>query len=145
MPAAAHFHHHGWLSQKLIKRRAAAQLDRDGVIYASPDDQLSSLSGGNSQKLALSRVLEGLPELVILEQPGRGLDIRAQEHLRNRVRELNQRGVTFLVISYDLDELLGLSQRIGVMYRGRMMGIQTAAEASREQLGSWMLGIETGN
>jgi general nucleoside transport system ATP-binding protein len=113
------------------------------VVYASLEDPLSGLSGGNLQKLALSRVLEGSPVLVILEQPSRGLDIRAQEHLRKQVRELNRRGITFVLISYDLDELLEMSHRIGVLYRGRMMGIATPAEASRERIGSWMLGVET--
>lgn len=135
--------HYGWLNQRLIKHWSTAQLDRQGVVYASLEDPLSALSGGNSQKLALGRVLEGSPSLVILEQPSRGLDIRAQEHLRKQVRDLNRRGITFLLISYDLDELLGLSHRIGVLYRGRMMGIAAPAKASREQLGSWMLGVET--
>jgi general nucleoside transport system ATP-binding protein len=137
--------HYGWLNRKLIKPWATDQLDRNGVAYASLDDPLRYLSGGNLQKLALSRVLEGSPDLVIMEQPSRGLDIRAQEHLREKVWELNKRGITFVLISYDLDELLGMSHHIGVLYRGRMMGIATPSEASREQLGSWMLGVETRN
>ena len=136
---------HNWLNRKAIEGWATAQLDQNEVVYASVADPLHGLSGGNSQKLALSRVLTGLPSLVILEQPSRGLDLRAQEHLRQQIRDLNEQGVTFLLISYDLDELLVLSHRLGVLYRGRMMGIAEPREASRELLGSWMLGVETGN
>ncbi len=140
--------HHHWLNRKAVQCWATAQLDQNEVVYAGVADSLHGLSGGNAQKLALSRVLAGLaglPRLVILEQPSRGLDHRAQEHLRDQVRDLNKQGVTFLLISYDLDELLVLSHRLGVLYRGRMMGIADPREASRELLGSWMLGLETGN
>lgn len=132
----------GWLRRKIIKQRVAEHLDRNNVVHASLDEPLSSLSGGNMQKLALCRVLEGSPSLVILEQPSRGLDIRAQEHLRDRILELNRGGVTFLIISYDLEELLRLSHRLGILYRGRLIGLTTPAEASHEQLGRWMLGVE---
>ena len=133
----------GWLRRKNIKQRAAEHLDRNNVVHASLDEPLSSLSGGNLQKLALCRVLEGSPSLVILEQPSRGLDLRAQEHLRDRILELNRGGVTFLIISYDLEELLRLSHRLGILYRGRLIGLTTPAEASHEQLGRWMLGVES--
>jgi len=132
----------GWLRRKIIKQRAAEHLDRNNVVHASLDEPLSRLSGGNMQKLALCRVLEGSPSLVILEQPSRGLDLRAQEHLRDRIIELNRGGVTFLIISYDLEELLRLSHRLGILYRGRLIGLTTPAEASHEQLGRWMLGVE---
>jgi len=79
---------------------------------------------------------------VILEQPACGLDIKAQERLRDRVRKLNASGVTFILISYDLDELLALSHRVGVVYRGRLMGIAKRNDASPELLGKWMLGLE---
>lgn len=133
----------GWLRRKIIKQRAAEHLDRNNVVHASLDEPLSSLSGGNMQKLALCRVLEGSPSLVILEQPSRGLDLRAQEHLRDRILELNRGGVTFLIISYDLEELLRLSHRLGILYRGRLIGLTTPAEASHGQLGRWMLGVES--
>ena len=132
----------GWLRRKIIKQRATEHLDRNNVVHASLDEPLSRLSGGNMQKLALCRVLEGSPSLVILEQPSRGLDLRAQEHLRVRILELNRGGVTFLIISYDLEELLRLSHRLGILYRGRLIGLTTPAEASHEQLGRWMLGVE---
>ena len=138
------FQHYGWLDQDRIKRWTTELLLQNEIVYGDLADSATSLSGGNLQKLALSRILNGAPSFVILEQPARGLDIRAQEKLRNRVRELNAEGVTFLLISYDLDELLALSHRIGILYRGRMMGIVDRDKASVELLGRWMLGVEDG-
>ena len=136
------FQRYGWLNRREIDCWARDHLLRHEVVHAALTDSVSSLSGGNLQKVALSRVLEGMPRLVILEQPSRGLDIRAQERLRNQVRAMNARGVTLLLISYDFEELVALSHRIGVLYRGRMMGIAKREEASPELLGRWMLGVE---
>jgi simple sugar transport system ATP-binding protein len=136
------FQHYGWLSLEAIEDWATEQLQQSEIVYSSLNDPVSSLSGGNLQKLALTRVLGGSPRIVILEQPGCGLDIRAQEKLRERVHKLNASGVAFLVISYDLDELLALSHRVGVLYRGRLMGIVNREEASLELIGRWMLGME---
>jgi len=136
------FQHYGWLNRREIDCWARDHLLRYEVVHAALTDSVNSLSGGNLQKLALSRALEGMPRLVILEQPSRGLDIRAQERLRNQVRAMNARGVTFLLISYDFEELVALSHRIGVLYRGRMMGIANREDASPELLGRWMLGVE---
>jgi ABC-type uncharacterized transport system ATPase subunit len=136
------FQRHGWLNLEAIENWTTEQLQFSEVVHSTLNDPMNSLSGGNLQKLALARVLEGSPRLVVLEQPGCGLDIRAQEKLRNRVRKLNARGVAFILISYDLDELLALSHRVGVLYRGRLMGIVKRDEVSLELLGKWMLGVE---
>lgn len=133
----------GWLNRMAISSWAADQLKLHQVVFGSLTDPLDSLSGGNLQKLALSRVLEGLPRLIVLEQPSRGLDLRAQELMRKRVLELKDQGVSFVLISYDLDELLALCHRIGVLYRGRLMGIAESGEASLDLLGSWMLGLDS--
>ena len=97
--------------------------------------------GGNQQKLALSRVLANFPLLAVLEQPGRGLDIKGQERLRNRLNHLSDQGSSFMVISYDLEELLSLCHRIGILFRGRLMGSVSRAEATVEGLGRWMVGV----
>lgn len=136
------FDQRGWLNRQAIGQWAAERLHSQQVVYGSLADPVLGLSGGNLQKLALSRVLDGTPHLIILEQPSRGLDFGAQEQLRKRILNLNQEGVSFLLISYDLDELTALCHRIGVLYRGRMMGIAEPSQASLDLLGSWMLGLE---
>jgi len=135
-------HIHGWLPAGRIERWVQKQLEVGEVVFSSIEESLAALSGGNQQKVALARVLEGKPRLVVLEQPGRGLDIGAQERLRQRVRELSVEGITFLLLSHDLEELLSLSHRIGVLYRGRLRGLVERDQAVRETLGRWMLGIE---
>jgi general nucleoside transport system ATP-binding protein len=137
------FQHHGWLNRRAIETWATEQLQHSEVVHSDLRDSVNSLSGGNLQKLALTRVLDGAPRVVVLEQPACGLDIRAQERLRDRVRQLNAGGVAFILISYDLDELLALSHRVGVLYRGRLMGIVKRDEVSLELLGKWMLGLQS--
>lgn len=134
-------HSKGWLLKGRIKRWVRERLGFHGVHKSDIQSPLSSLSGGNQQKVALARVLSGSPRFIIMEQPGRGLDINAREQLRRHVRTLNACGVTFLVISYDLDELLLMSHRIGILYQGKLMGIVDTQEADRERLGRWMLGL----
>jgi len=117
-------------------------LDFHAVRYENMAQPLDTLSGGNQQKVALAGVLANRPRLVILEQPTRGLDIRAQERLYQVVRSMNAEGVTFLVLSHELDELLALCHRIAILYRGRLMGVAPGALVRRDQLGRWLLGLE---
>lgn len=131
----------GWLRRRRIRAWAMSQLDANGVVYRGLNENLMSLSGGNQQKLALSRVLEDAPRLVVLEQPGRGLDIHARESIHRRLDQLSAQGVAFLILSYDVEELLACCHRIGVLFRGRLMGIAPRGAASMETIGRWMLGL----
>lgn len=131
----------GWLHKGKIRNWSEQQLNASEVAYSNLQQSLNSLSGGNQQKLLLSRTLSDRPRLVLLEQPGRGLDIHAQRKMHLKVKSLNRQGVTFLVLSYDLEELLSLSDRIGILYRGKLMGLVNSAEVDRKLLGRWMLGL----
>lgn len=140
----APFHSAGWIRTPMVFQWAEKQMETSEVIYPDLTAPVASLSGGNQQKLILARVLAGPPRLAVLEQPGRGLDIRAQAHLRRRILALNEKGVSFLILSYDLDELLSLSHRVGIIYRGVLVGVAERSEATRETLGRWLLGIADG-
>lgn len=131
----------GWLHKTKIRQWAKDRLDEQEVAYTSISQPLASLSGGNQQKVILKRTLSGPLKMVILEHPCRGLDIMARQKVHRKIQSLSGKGLTFLVFSYDLEELLALSHRIGVMYRGRMTGVSDTHKANREQLGKWMLGI----
>jgi simple sugar transport system ATP-binding protein len=135
----------GRLDKAEAIRYACRLLDAADVAYSDVNQHVDSLSGGNQQKVALARVLGGSRRFLILEQPGRGLDIRAQQRLYERIRAMNVEGVTFLILSYDLEELLALCHRVGILYRGGLTGMMEANEASREVLGMWMLGIAGSN
>ncbi len=103
--------------------------------------RLSTLSGGNQQKLLLARELNGEPRLIVAVHPTRGVDVGATETIHGLLREQRARGAATLLISEDLDELLALSDRIAVLYEGRLMGIVATANADPEQLGLMMAGI----
>jgi simple sugar transport system ATP-binding protein len=101
-----------------------------------------ALSGGNLQKALLARELAFDPKVVVVAQPTRGLDIGAARFVYDKFLELRGRGCGLLVISEDLEELLTLSDRIAVMYEGRIAGVLDAADASVARLGLLMSGVE---
>jgi simple sugar transport system ATP-binding protein len=139
-----HFQTVGILQKREIRRWAKNELAVHAVAHPSLDEPVETLSGGNRQKLALAKVLAGRPKLAILEQPGRGLDIRALDRLRRHVRVLRAYGTSFVLISYDLEELLALCDRIGVLYRGRLMGIMDRESVDCHRLARWMVGESGG-
>jgi len=100
------------------------------------------LSGGNIQKLILARELSGNPKVLIAAQPTRGVDIGAAEYIHARLSYQRASGTATLVISEDLDEILALSDRIAVMFEGRIMGFVDREDASRERLGLMMAGVD---
>src|SRR5262249_20607832 len=100
-----------------------------------------TLSGGNLQKLVLARALARDPALLVVHQPTRGLDVAATEEIHDRLLGLGARGVAVLPISEDLDEILALSDRVAVLYEGRLMGVVPAAEVRLEEVGLLMAGV----
>ena len=122
--------------------RETASLLRDfGVVAASPEVPIRSLSGGNMQKVVLAREIALAPRLLVASQPTRGVDIGACESLHERLGALRDSGAAVLLISADLDELLALSDRIAVMSHGRLVGHFAAAEVDARRLGLYMTGV----
>jgi ABC-type uncharacterized transport system ATPase subunit len=129
----------GMLDHRRI-RTHAERLIAEYQIKASPTDRMRTLSGGNMQKVILARALSRNPRLVIASQPTRGLDVGATEYVRTKLLEQRNRGAAVLLLSEDLDEILALSDRIAVIYEGRIVGLLSAAEAEQEKLGLLMSG-----
>jgi len=98
------------------------------------------LSGGNQQKLLLARELSGVPRLIVAVHPTRGVDIGATEAIQRLLLDQRARGAAILLISEDLDELLALSDRVAVLYEGRLMATVPAADADIEHIGLLMAG-----
>jgi len=117
--------------------RLAAEYD---VRPPNPRAILANLSGGNQQKVVLGRELSEQPKLIVVSQPTRGLDIAATEYVHERLLEQRGRGAAILLISSELDEIRGLSDRIAVMYEGRIVAVLDAASATEERLGLLMAG-----
>jgi ABC-type uncharacterized transport system ATPase subunit len=105
--------------------------------------KLHTLSGGNQQKLLLARELAGQPRLIVAVHPSRGVDVGATEAIHEALCQQRARGAATLLISEDLDELLALSDRIAVLFDGRVMGILPARGANLEEIGLLMAGVES--
>lgn len=103
--------------------------------------KIKSLSGGNIQKVIMARELARQPRVLVAAQPTRGVDIGATEYIHQRLLEQRGQGTATLLISEDLDEILALSDRIAVLYEGRIMGIVERTQATAEQLGLLMAGV----
>jgi simple sugar transport system ATP-binding protein len=132
----------GFIRRQKVIRFSEEQVSLNSIAAPGPLEPLSSLSGGNRQKVAIARVLAGSPILAILEQPCRGLDLHGAGTVYDRLLALSRsRGVSFVLISYDFDELISVCDRIAVIYRGEIAGEIESAEASRELLGRWAAGV----
>lgn len=121
--------------------RACRQAIRAYEIKTPGTDvPVKTLSGGNIQKLILARELTRSPQVIVAAQPTRGVDIGATEYIHRRLLEQRSQGAAILLISEDLDEIMALSDRIGVMYEGRMVGIIPRASADVNTVGAMMAG-----
>jgi len=134
------FVQNGVLDRKKIHQNAEKLIKEYG-IKAKPDDHLRTLSGGNMQKVILARTLSREPKLVLASQPTRGLDVGATDYVDHKLLEQRDRGAAVLLLSEDLDEILSLSDRIAVIYEGRIVGIMPAKLVTREKLGLMMSGL----
>ena len=103
------------------------------------DEKSRSLSGGNQQKVILARELNADPKVLIANQPTRGLDIGASEYVRRKLIEARNKGASVLVVSADLEEIMQVSDRIAVIYNGRLMGILPRG-ADIFEIGALMMG-----
>ena len=112
----------GWLRPRVLIRRAAALIREFDIRGGDPTTPASSLSGGNQQKVVVARELSRNPRLLVASQPTRGLDVGATEFVHGRLVAERDAGNAVLLVSFSLDEILGLSDRILVLYEGRIVG-----------------------
>lgn len=119
----------GWVLPAALHEFARTAVARLGVKGA-PQSRISSLSGGNQQKVIIAKWLARNPKVFILDEPTRGIDVGARAAIYEVIAELAAKGMAVIVVSSDLDEVLGLSHRVMVMSRGRQMGILERGEAT---------------
>lgn len=127
------------------KELAAEYTRRLGVKTPSIHDSVSTLSGGNQQKVALSRWLITKPEVLILDEPTQGIDVGAKSEIHELMTQLAGQGVAILMISSELPEVLGMSDRIAVMHGGTIVEILDRSEATQQNVLSIALGHLNGN
>ncbi len=128
----------GVLDRGLARRSVEQAMDRYRIVPADADAEMATLSGGNAQKLAVARELDVAPRLLIAVNPTRGLDVGSARFVHERLLELRGGGAALLLISTELEEVLGLSDRVVALVRGEICPVP--AEADRALLGSIMLG-----
>ena len=134
------FSKRGMLNFRALASRAAQLMDVFDIRCAGPDAPVRKLSGGNMQKLIMARVLSQGPHLILANQPTWGLDVGATAAVHQHLLDAARRGAGVVLISEDLDELFQLSDRIQVMYQGRLSQAQDTATVDRAQLGLMMSG-----
>ncbi len=116
------------------RRAAAGYVDRLRIRAARLDAPVSSLSGGNQQKVLLAKWLDIHPRVLILDEPTRGVDIGAKEEIYRLIQQLAANGMACVMISSEINELLGMCHRIGVMRQGRLVRILDAANATEQRI-----------
>lgn len=124
----------GWLNLRRIETETVDAVERLHLAYQSHGQAAGELSGGNQQKVVLSKWLMTQPKLLILDEPTRGVDVGAKHEVHTIVRELAAQGMGVLMISSDLPEVLALSDRVVVMRQGRVAAELAASEASQEAI-----------
>ncbi|MEH2304461.1 ABC transporter ATP-binding protein [Nostoc sp.] len=128
------------LQQEAIANHAQAAMQEFDIRANGIDIKVSQLSGGNQQKVVLARELAQTPALIIAMQPTRGLDVGATVAVQSRILTERDRGAAILYISTDLEEVMIMSDRIAVIYRGEFVAILDAATAKVEEIGLLMAG-----
>ena len=132
----------GWnLQEKEIRKVSKERVDQFDIRTPNVSTPVSSLSGGNQQKVIVAREFSRTIKLLIASQPTRGLDVGSIEYIHNQIIHKRDQGCAILLISPELDEIISLSDRIAVMFAGKIMAIIPTESATREKLGLLMTGI----
>ena len=139
------FSRYAWMQQKEIVRNAKELVQKFDVRTPSVFTPASSLSGGNQQKVIVAREFSRPIKLLIASQPTRGLDVGSIEYIHKQLINKRDEGCAILLVSTELDEVMQLSDRIAVIYRGKILAIVDAKTTSKAALGLLMAGITAGS
>jgi simple sugar transport system ATP-binding protein len=132
----------GFLRFPAISKHAETLItDYDIRAGSGPATLAKSMSGGNQQKVIIAREINLSPELLIVSQPTRGLDVGAIEYIHSRIIQERDKGRAVLLVSFELDEILGLCDRIAAISKGQVVGVLPAQEADERRIGAMMGGV----
>ena len=129
------------MDNSALKADCVDKMERFDVRPPDPNLAAKNFSGGNQQKIVLAREIERNPDLLLIGQPTRGVDIGAIEFIHQQIVALRDQGKAILLVSVELDEIMALSDRIAVMFDGRIMGERLPSETNQGELGLLMAGI----
>lgn len=135
---------HGLLKRRAIANKCAKLVAEYDIRITDVEGPLSQLSGGNAQKVIIAREFNSIPHLLIASQPTRGVDVGSIEFIHRQILDLRDRGSAVLLVSSELSEIMSLSDRIAVMYKGQIVDqIADVDHASYAQVGLLMAGVVT--
>lgn len=132
----------GFLQFKKIKNYALSQVKKYNIRVGDVDEDIAHLSGGNQQKVVVARELDRRPKFLLVNQPTRGIDIGATEFVRQQILAERDSGCAILLISTDLEEIFALSDRILVIFEGKIMGEVIPEDIKIEEIGLMMAGTK---
>ena len=130
------------INNSVVDGYANGLINEFDVKATGPDVRAGTLSGGNIQKFILARGLSTKPGLIVCSKPTYGLDARTVSYIQELILEESKQGTSVLLITSDMDELINCSDRIGVLFNGRIMGVLDKCDATPEKIGKLMLGIK---
>lgn len=134
LPSTRDFVKNGIFDNKTSDIFVQRLIDRLQIKSGYPDKEVGTLSGGNQQKVVLAKWIGIAPKVLILDEPTRGVDVGAKREIYQLMNELAERGVPIIMVSSDLPEVIGVSDRIMIMHEGRISGELTRQEATQEKV-----------
>lgn len=134
---------YGLISQKKESALYQSMKERLGIRTSGPHQTAKSLSGGNQQKVVIAKWIGIEPELLILDEPTRGVDVGAKKEIYSIINQLAERGVAILMISSELPEVLGMADRVLIMHEGRLAGELSKEEMTQEKIMHYATGGES--
>ena len=140
LPDVNHYAPGGWLNRSAEKRVAEAEVKRMRIKTPDVGRRVVNLSGGNQQKVVLGKWLAMRPRVLILDEPTRGIDVGAKAEIYRTMAELADAGLTILMVSSDMEEVLGMSDRVAVMHERRLRAVLPRSAATAAAVGSLMTG-----
>jgi ribose transport system ATP-binding protein len=140
LPNVASYNRWGWLDRVTERRVAEEQVARLRTKTPSIHQKVVNLSGGNQQKVVLGKWLAMNPRVLILDEPTRGIDVGAKTEIYHDMAALTKQGITILMVSSDMEEIMGLSDRVVVMHERRIRGVLSREGLTQERIARLMMG-----
>lgn len=140
LPGLTHYARFGWLDRKRERSVAEAERKRLKIKTPSIDQRAVNLSGGNQQKVVLGKWLALAPRVLILDEPTRGIDVGAKAEIYREMVDLAEQGICILMVSSDMEEVLGMSDRVVVMHERVIKGSLSREQATQERVAALMTG-----
>jgi len=133
-----------FLNQKAEIEKTRFYIDKFAIKIPSLTAKLEQLSGGNQQKVSLAKSIDTQPKIIIVDEPTRGIDIKAKRDIYIFIRELADAGISVIFISSELEEIIGMCDRVLVMRGGKIVGELSAGQLSEEEIMYFATGIKGG-